>query len=786
MPASTSRSKRRRPAPAAAATAGSTKRARPDRAAAAAGETASLTKHVLSCIDWPVSGVAALAVAPDGRLLASARADGSLELRRAGPHAAPPACTVPPPPVAAGGAADAHIADSAISSLVFAGAETIVASRVDGTLEIFRVVDGHFLEATVALRLPGGALWAVAAHGRCIAVACDDRRVRIVRARNDDGPPFPADPAAYDVRSLPRGPSRVLCVAWADAGATLVAGDAKGGLRWLSAATGSVLGIGRLRGDVRIWCVAVAKRGAEIVAGDSTGRVTTWDAATHVLCDEIRIEALHGDVLSLAAVAPATDGRDIGETVLVASAGGSVGAIVAPPAARAGDRWAPVRAKRLHTHDVRALAVLPPQSGGGAASFVTGALDSTMCVLPVASLLREDVRPERIRPFASPSSQPHVQFIPRRNVVVARHASSVDVWRVYESESPALLFRLSLHSLGPNIRVCAVSDAMQVVVVSTPDAARVYRVEPVKRPGKPFAAKIEPLSYVRAGAAVHDALVGVSDVVFVGKQQDVVAVAPGAKSLVVCSGLAPPRARAEQRAGPLAVLRVSMADLGCAADTHRLVRVVASPGKDRRFAVSDSAGRVAVVDLLAPGAEGDRAPLTEVVMAHSARGFILSMAFTADGSRLAVACSKAITVVLNVANGHMSRLRIAAQYAHTSTSLSFSLDMQSVVASGPRHCIVAKVGPLESQLAADARGAAAPADDSGAESTARSKVDRAGVFRERMQRAAEAGLHHHLGHHENILATSVLGTGDLVLVQRPWDMVVPTLPRAIKRKVFGT
>jgi hypothetical protein len=182
-----------------------------------------------------------------------------------------------------------------------------------------------------------------------------------------------------------------------------------------------------------------------------------------------------------------------------------------------------------------------------------------------------------------------------------------------------------------------------------------------------------------------------------------------------------------------------------------------------------------VIDLQSPPNVNDRRVLPKQVMTHSGRGLVLCMAFSADGCRLAVSCSDSVTVVLDLAAETMSLLRIPTHFAHATTSLSFSPDKLSVVTSGPRHCIVAKIGLLGSQLEDEVKN------------NAPGKLNRSNIVREKKLLMANAAtMYHDVGGHENVLASTVLVNGDLVVVQRPWDMVIPTLPRPLRRKVFAS
>lgn len=752
-------------------------------------EEVLLTTHVLNVAPWVVSPIMCVAASPKGSVVATARANGDVEVRgRVGLGAMAFGVLQSGGQVMKGKAGTIRAGSGAASCMAFSCEEILVVGRIDGVLEIVKVMEGWYLEVVARIVLPGGAVWAVDVRNERIAVACNDGFVRVVKAR-DGG--WPVGEMEYDIAALRAGGKRVLSVRWID-DETLVVGDARGGVRWLKI-SGGVVGKGLLGGsDVKVWCLVVVKEGKEVISGDSTGRLGVWDVATGTLMEQINIEGIAGDVL--AAVLAPKGGRGGGEMVLVSSADGCVGALVAAPGARPGDAWTTVRAHRLHDHDIRGLTVLKGRSGkagAGKPSFVTGSLDGVMCVVPLADVLKGRPSIVRLHPFASPAQQAPVQFIPTKNIIICRGKTHVDIWRVYEGKSPSKLLRLSLESLGPILNSVAVSTALDVLVVTTPDVVRMYHIDHIENGAcgdeeVEFTATITPVAHVaelvrrsgveigeaelalrNAGADVFSALAGSLDVAFIGPEQDVIAVAGDGQTLVLCQGVGSGKSVGEEGTIIPVVHRFSKAALGCADGTHRLGRVVTSSADHRRCAVSDSSGRIVVLDL-----SSDRSLSLQKVFSHSVRGSLMCMAFSADGSRLAVSGSDALTVVFDLESSAMYRTRIKLHHAHTSTCLSFSRDNKALVASGPHHCVIARIGLMTTQNFEKVK----------ADKTL-SRMD-ASDLRSELE-SAEGGAHQILAGDENTLGSAVLGNGHLLVMKKPWEMVLPDLPKALDRKIFG-
>ena len=155
----------------------------------------------------------------------------------------------------------------------------------------------------------------------------------------------------------------------------VVTGCADSTIRILDARNGQVirnlsLGAGPLAGprETLVWSVKCLSNG-DIVSGDSTGEIRFWDGKTWSLLQ--RLKSHRADILSLEASA---DGQTLisggmdRRTTLYKRTGGEKG--------NKRTRWATVAHSRLHSHDVKAMAVFDSKtlsvvaSGGMPASLL--------------------------------------------------------------------------------------------------------------------------------------------------------------------------------------------------------------------------------------------------------------------------------------------------------------------------------------------------------------------------------------------------------------------------------
>ncbi|KZT53811.1 WD40 repeat-like protein [Calocera cornea HHB12733] len=256
------------------------------------------------------------------------------------------------------------------------------ALRLFSTSSSSELFEWSLASLSISATLPsgGGSIWSLAGNGAGtrLAMGCEDGGVRIVDLREGRleverrcervkprllslawGPPVlkarPAKaPAAAGGDSDEEDDDEDTEDAWADT--YLVAGCSDSTLRTFSCTTGRPLArltLDKLRTESTLaWAVGVTPDGT-VVSGDSLGNVGFWDLATGTRVAGFRSHA--ADVLALA-IGPN------GKTVYTTGVDQKISehTLIALPNQAA--RWVQTTSRRLHAHDVRALAVFPPCS----------------------------------------------------------------------------------------------------------------------------------------------------------------------------------------------------------------------------------------------------------------------------------------------------------------------------------------------------------------------------------------------------------------------------------------
>ena len=259
---------------------------------------------------------------------------------------------------------------------------------LDGTITELSL---ETLAPAAAVDSHGGAVWALAlqpggpvapGEPRRLAAACDDGSVRLFSVEHGGG-----SGTTTFARALPRVEGRMLCLAWHPNGDALACAGSDGCIHVWSTSSGREL----LRVDAAetdgpatpepcVWDVLVLPDGT-LVSADSSGAVAFWDGAHGTLLARFRQH--RADALRLAAspdgntvFSAGVDGQlavyrrlragtPAGAAAVAAEQQrrqvqrqGQAGAVAAPLPARPASPWAYLSAKRCHSHDVRALAVV--------------------------------------------------------------------------------------------------------------------------------------------------------------------------------------------------------------------------------------------------------------------------------------------------------------------------------------------------------------------------------------------------------------------------------------------
>ncbi|KAL0950875.1 hypothetical protein HGRIS_007634 [Hohenbuehelia grisea] len=327
----------------------------------------------------------------------------------------------------------------------------------------------------------GGSIWSMAPNPACtmLALGCEDGTVRLFSLAFDGLAPY---------RKFDRVKCRILSVAWGPpipratpasrptddnessdddedewTDSWIVTGGSDSSLRKWEVATGRAIDrftVDKMRGErTLVWTVGVLGDGT-IISGDSLGMVKFWDSRT---CTQLQSFQAHAaDVLCLTVspegTAVYTSGVDqkIIQFSFVKSSAAANGAVSAP---RTSSRWIQSSSRRMHSHDVRALAIWPPytplppshrqkQPIDIAPILASGGLDMsvvlTPAALPSSTVVKitnpldtsthatfEDAYHRKLPYTTGPSSVPPVCAARAARLICCMRETGLSIWRVH-------------------------------------------------------------------------------------------------------------------------------------------------------------------------------------------------------------------------------------------------------------------------------------------------------------------------------------------------------------------
>ncbi|WVN86073.1 uncharacterized protein L203_101231 [Cryptococcus depauperatus CBS 7841] len=241
-----------------------------------------------------------------------------------------------------------------------------------------------------------------------------------------------------------------------------------------------------------VWGVAVLPNG-NVVTTDSLGSVTFW--SPHTLSQLQTFRPHKADAMCLAVASSGTSLFTSGPDQRVAQ---FVFQSPAHTAAVHADGWVLASTKRLHAHDVKALAVWPPYTPGrrsepGGEILASGGLDMSLAFTPASyptssqtlfhsalgkikgkfPLNFEESQPRRMSYLSGGPLGGKVDFSRDGRLVAVRKERSVGIWKVEENEAGwekllemELRLRTNLISLAlsPNGQYLALSDLYETKI----------------------------------------------------------------------------------------------------------------------------------------------------------------------------------------------------------------------------------------------------------------------------------------------------------------------------------
>ncbi|KIJ68729.1 hypothetical protein HYDPIDRAFT_24982 [Hydnomerulius pinastri MD-312] len=357
----------------------------------------------------------------------------------------------------------------------------------------------------------GGSIWSMAANpaSTMLALGCEDGSVRLLSLLADTlqhhrrfdhvksrilsiawGPPQPQQPKPKTNAPVAKSDddsgdeSDDEGDEWTDS--WLVTGGSDSSLRRWDVSTGRPtdrMGTDKMKGErTLVWTVGVLADGT-IISGDSLGTVKFWDSMT---CTQTHSFTAHGaDVLCL------TVGTD-GTTVFTSGVDQKIVQFTyVPPTPSASSsstlsasvgRWIQSASRRMHSHDVRALAMWPPYSplppahrrkpSPGAPYIapilVSGGLDMSVVLTPAlpASITTSTMAARVVNPLATTAAptfeDSYYRRIPyscvtsvagRARLVSCMHDTGLKIWRVLDIPSMAVVIDGLDSSTDPKERV---------------------------------------------------------------------------------------------------------------------------------------------------------------------------------------------------------------------------------------------------------------------------------------------------------------------------------------------
>lgn len=455
--------------------------------------------HRCRFVELQPRAITALCFSPSGKHAAVAREGGSLEIWnvQSGWHQQ---AVIPASPnsIATVGPRSlvwiSHDASASDAALVHHGSYQYCEGRLfSGGIE-GRVVEWDLQRLCQQLSSPsyGGAIWQMAAdpHHKLLALACEDQ-LRM----------FSIDEVGVSyLRSFVQESGRILCVAWSFDGSTLWSGDDKGRVRqwdvknWACIRT--VTCVKQNKHVPIVWDVAVLRDGT-LVTADSTGKTSFWDCKTGTLLQSLQQHC--ADVLTLAvaylpqstecllfgdsdSILPGSKRNRKGQTKaennsveLVFSSGvdSKVAVFRRVPVDQNISKWVYSNSRRIHTHDVTAMAA--SQNG----YLVTGGTDTLLGVYSVKRFFFDS--PKRLLPFSHRPGQ-NFSISNHSRILLCGYGSHIYLWRLATVDNfsggevqPQLLFRLKV--TAPSVYCAALSPDGKFFAFSDGATSRLYSIK---------------------------------------------------------------------------------------------------------------------------------------------------------------------------------------------------------------------------------------------------------------------------------------------------------------------
>lgn len=288
-----------------------------------------------------------------------------------------------------------------------------------------RVVEHNLktLTAKYSVSVTAGPAWCLGVNRQktCLAVGTEDGYINIFSITSDN--------LQYE-KILDKQEGRILCLAWDSTGDFIATGSIDAVRIW-NVHSGHAMhkmatGRNEAKKETIVWCIAITDD-FTVISGDSRGKVTFWNGHTGINTETYQCH--EADVLCLALSEDQGTVYCSGVDPLIAtftrisirSSGvqnGITGALGASKAVSQRTQWCRSANRRIHEHDVRAMAICHDK-------LCSGGIDSYLAVS----------RPPKVLVKHPPIPQaPCVVVCPQSRCLLLRYTSSLEIWKLGGTE----------------------------------------------------------------------------------------------------------------------------------------------------------------------------------------------------------------------------------------------------------------------------------------------------------------------------------------------------------------
>jgi len=408
--------------------------------------------HRCRFVDYMPSSVNKMAISGDGKFLAVARANASIEIRSTNEMAFIEK-VIPGGP------------GLSVEALVWGKNNRLFSAGHHALITEWNLVT---LRPKIMADSFGGAVWSLAidSEGTTLAVGCEDGCVRLFDIHED---------AITYKKSLVGDKARILSVSWQPKSNYIVTGSAEGVIRRWNVVNGRPthrMTVESQKGEkTLVWCVLALVNGT-IVSGDSLGHVQFWDGEVGTLLEGFPSHS--ADVLAMAA-------NQAGDVIF---AGGVDNQLVQFCLLPENKKWIMGEKNRAHTHDIKALAMSPVSN-----LLVSGGIDTNLITYMITNFPRvhRETPPYPNRPIISVSRS--------EKMLCCLLTNKIEIWKLGESfvpdsmdDTPTLrrgnlsimkreqkLLELIVKGMG-NIVCCALSENGSLLALSDSYHFRFYHL----------------------------------------------------------------------------------------------------------------------------------------------------------------------------------------------------------------------------------------------------------------------------------------------------------------------